>query len=293
MASRPEAHCIVARVVWQFKDPVTSNLVLIGNWPAAVPSLSPDLATKSVRGVLSLIEKSEMEERATALQKVYHGQPYARQDGVVYCHIRTRRCVAAHHSRLAALPDAINPSMVFRDRPELAELLERSTVWIDRSLKHGNVLVHCQKGQKRSPTIVLAWLITKGFGASDAINLISRGYTNSREYSVTDPGRSWGERYRKERPLWVEVRCSGHSYTQKRDHLHASQRLGEWARSWRSLQAAWVAKHGKLLQSWDVLHRAAVRPAAAEPEAKRAKSEDKDKEKEKGSAEAQPSQVKT
>lgn len=74
--------------MWQFKDPVTSNLVLIGNWPAAVPSLSPDLATKSVRGVLSLIEKSEMEERATALQKVYHGQPYARQDGVVYCHIR-------------------------------------------------------------------------------------------------------------------------------------------------------------------------------------------------------------
>lgn len=103
-----------------------------------------------------------------------------------------------------AMPDAINPSMVFRDRPELSDLFERTSAWIDKSLQRGNVLVHCQKGQKRSPTIVLAWLITRGYGTQEAINLISRSYTSS-SYSVTEPSKSWGGKYRVERPLWVEV----------------------------------------------------------------------------------------
>lgn len=160
--------------------------------------------------------------------------------------------------------------MVLRDRPELAELFERSTVFLDRALAHGSVLVHCQKGQKRSPTVVLAWLVTRGVGTPEAINLISRRYT-SREFTALDPSRSWGERYRKERPLWIEVRrACNRSVTR-------AQRLNDWARHWQSLQKQWTLKHAKLLEAWNALYRA--RPAADEPAAKKPKAESKDGEK--------------
>lgn len=175
----------------------------------------------------------------------------------------------------------MNPALVFEERPDLAGLLERTSLWIDKALQRGNVLVHCQKGQKRSPTIVLSWLVTQRFGVQEAINHISRSYTSS-SYSVTDPRKSWGGRYAEERPLWIKVCLT--AALPKASHVSVSsfgpranevQLLSEWAGKWRTNQETWRAAHAKLLQAWEVLHRGIERapaPAAAEqPDAKRAK----------------------
>lgn len=62
---------------------------MIGNWPAAVPALCPDLTSKSVKTVLSLMEKSEMDDHAPQLAEIYKGKPYVRHEGIVYSHIGT------------------------------------------------------------------------------------------------------------------------------------------------------------------------------------------------------------
>lgn len=73
------------------------------------------------------------------------------------------------------------------------------------------MLVHCERGQRRSPTLVLAFLISRGKTTDEAIGRINRGYIGTScllsEFSFSDPllgEEDWARSYRKVRGAWIK-----------------------------------------------------------------------------------------
>ena len=67
--------------------------------------------------------------------------------------------------------------------------------FIDDSLQYGNVLLHCEQGQFRSPTLLVAWLVSRGFTVDKAIQTINTEYAG---------GPEWADIYKKNRAKWVK-----------------------------------------------------------------------------------------
>jgi len=110
------------------------------------------------------------------------------------------------------IPDLQGPDLLHQYNEFL---FEEATSFLDECLKIGNVIVHCKEvtsfslfwtntfylanllsfsllqGQKRSPTIFLAWMVTRGYSVEDAISAIGDGYQ--------DPNFDWREKYEKTR----------------------------------------------------------------------------------------------
>ncbi len=57
------------------------------------------------------------------------------------------------------------------------------------------MLVHCHKGEKRSPTILLAWMGTRGIRLMDAIETLDEQYRGK---------EGWAAVYKKTRKDWIE-----------------------------------------------------------------------------------------
>ncbi len=85
-----------------------------------MPQRSPAIKENRIKAVLTLMETAEVAESA-GLDKIYSGNLFALQEGVVYQHLRTR----SHRGELSpapepaprtALPDTINPAIALADR---------------------------------------------------------------------------------------------------------------------------------------------------------------------------------
>ncbi len=82
------------------------------------------------------------------------------------------------------IPDVENPSLIEYKSEKTNELnefekeyygaieiLTKSSIYINERLKYGSVLVHCEKGRRRSPTIIIAWLVSNGFKTNQALKV--------------------------------------------------------------------------------------------------------------------------
>ena len=68
-------------------------------------------------------------------------------------------------------------------------LLPETTSFINAGLQHGNVLVHCELGKRRSPTMVAAYLATQRMTVDEAIGTL---------------GYKWSDALAAQRPLWMQ-----------------------------------------------------------------------------------------
>lgn len=110
---------------------------------------------------------------------------------------------------LINIPDYSDPSILDETNPYL---FEEVTCYIDTALLKGNVLIHCRRGERRSPTLLMAWMLTRGLNLNDSIDKINSEYKGR-------PG--WGESYRKARPLWMK-------------------KLNKWKSKYKILQKEWI-----------------------------------------------------
>jgi predicted protein tyrosine phosphatase len=117
---------------------------------------------------------------------------------------------------LVDIMDVADPSVL--DDP-LAVLCE-SFAFIEEALSRGlTILVHCELGQRRSPTCLIAWLAAKhGLSVDAAIDKIGAQYSG------------WKEKYLKSRADWIAVIKQ---FAARRDPL---------VRKWRADNAASVAR---------------------------------------------------
>lgn len=90
-------------------------------------------------------------------------------------------------------------------------------------MRLGNVLVHCEKGQRRSPTVFLAWLCLHKISLVDAIDEIAINYEGDED---------WGESYKRHRSLWI------------------NGPLDKWQSKSKSICKKWIDSHRGIVKSW-------------------------------------------
>eukprot|EP01105_Mastigella_eilhardi_P018451 TRINITY_DN4273_c0_g1_i3.p1 TRINITY_DN4273_c0_g1~~TRINITY_DN4273_c0_g1_i3.p1 ORF type:complete len:450 (-),score=143.62 TRINITY_DN4273_c0_g1_i3:46-1395(-) len=193
-------------------DRQTSRILYLTNSAAVTPRNLSGLRERNVRAVLSVMEIDEQHP----LRSVYHGKPYCVRSGIVYHNI--------------AMPDVTNP----KNLPEgMAEtLLPEATEFIDFALsQHGNCVVHCELGKRRSPTIFTAWLTTRRMTVDQAVGTINSGYVT---------GADWLDSFRKQRMNWIQF-------------------LRPWSVKWKAQREAWVTEHTAECSLWRTLFEQADR----------------------------------
>ncbi len=195
------ASALPDRALFSYVDPVTGHSVFLGNCVGATPG-SATLRLHDIGCVLTLIDFGEGETEALRdevrrLRELYSSG---------------RRTVELTGSQLwyhlIPMPDVLSPE---RLPPGTKQVLEEATCFLDAALAKGNVLVHCQRGEKRSPTVMLAWMATRGVAVTEAIELLDKGYRGR-------PG--WGDVYRRTRKEWIAE-------------------LRDWSKRWKERQKAW------------------------------------------------------
>jgi hypothetical protein len=125
--------------------------------------------------------------------------------------------VMYHH---ISIPDVAFPGILKEWDAE--DFFERCSTFISERLAHGNVYVHCEKGQRRSPTAVMAWMVTQGLSSEDALSTVGKDYQND---------DSWQQGYAATRPKWVEE-------------------LKKWAATWNARSNAWRTKNTETVKLW-------------------------------------------
>jgi hypothetical protein len=125
--------------------------------------------------------------------------------------------IVYHHINL---PDLADPSMLAENGVE--HVLEESTLFLDLALRVTNVLVHCQFGQRRSPSVLISWMMTKGFTLKQCLRAI-----NSEYRACTN----WAEGYCRRRRLWLT-------------------KLVNWRKNYREFQRAWFEANRATVKTW-------------------------------------------
>jgi len=175
-------------LLYSYTDPTSGNKLFLGQLPTALPN-SQTIQENDIKSVLSVIDLDDNDPQIksnrnkTILRGVYYnnlpiaGSKTSLFQGILYHHIN--------------LSDFANPDLVFDKHYSLPHLFAESISFIDSVLNTGNVLIHCERGQYRSPTVLVAWLISRGKSTNDAINIIGEDY------------EGWSDKFRKNRPLWI------------------------------------------------------------------------------------------
>eukprot|EP01124_Arcella_intermedia_P016823 TRINITY_DN23425_c0_g1_i1.p1 TRINITY_DN23425_c0_g1~~TRINITY_DN23425_c0_g1_i1.p1 ORF type:complete len:286 (+),score=84.72 TRINITY_DN23425_c0_g1_i1:126-860(+) len=207
--------------------------IYVGPCTVAVPDASI-LQKHSVKFVLSVLEleMSSPDPYKKSLANLY-------QIGPQYKDSLKHKDVLYHHINL---PDYANPSLVeslphpdkkksknFNVNYSLPHLFGETLNFIEFALERGNLLIHCERGQYRSPTIFIAWLISQGMNTSKAIQVIGEEYYYE----------GWIETYKKNRPLWVEkLRNLEKKHKLIKDYWRKkhAQRYEEWIALWEENQ---------------------------------------------------------
>ena len=191
------------------KDKVTGNKVFLSNHVGALPN-SKTIKENEIRFVVSLLnfwegsKQEGEEEELSELRRLYYGEGGERK--------RVVESVGGVIYHLVDIADYYDPSLVEKRHPEL---FEEACCFIDAGLRKGNVLVHCNRGERRSPTVLIAWMGTRGIGVMESIGMIDR------EYCGEDEG--WGRNFKKTRALWMK-------------------KLKQWKKEWRVREKKWVEK---------------------------------------------------
>lgn len=123
---------------------------------AVLPSATT-ISTYKVKSVLSAVDLhphgNNCNKDLDALQSIYQldevdtipPSSTVSHEGVVYHHLN--------------MPDLQKPALL--KQYKVPHALEEACAFLDIAIARGNTLVHCERGQFRSPTLILAWLITK------------------------------------------------------------------------------------------------------------------------------------
>jgi len=175
-------------VLFSYQDKITGNTLFLGQVQTALP-YSLTIMEHQIKSVLSVIDiesdpKKERNKTKMALRNVYY--PPDKQS---YYRTILHQDILYHHINL---PDFANPDLVFDKHYSIPHLFGESISFINSAIEKGNVLVHCERGQYRSPTVYIAWLINRGMNTSEAISLIGEGY------------EGWADKYWKNRPLYID-----------------------------------------------------------------------------------------
>merc|ERR1719378_1095506 len=64
---------------------------------------------------------------------------------------------------------------------ELEDIIEKSFSFMDEAVRIGKLLVHCNLGQNRSPTLVIAWLMKRNESLNESIKSLYYAYAFVKE----------------------------------------------------------------------------------------------------------------
>ena len=190
--------------------------LVLGTYASARPG-SLAMRDESIQSVLSLVHfDTEILPPAdgnglNSFKRIFFPngryQALVRHQGVVYYHIN--------------VPDLADPAQLTHFG--CSDFLPRSVLFLEFALRAGNALVHCEKGQRRSPTIFLAWLMYHGSSLLRSMELIASEYEGDED---------WGESYKRHRPLWIDGP------------------LDQWQEHFPTMCRRWIGEHKSLLRQW-------------------------------------------
>lgn len=146
--------------------------------------LQPELLDASYGAMTSLFSPDNKEDEVIYRQGL-DTIVRCKSNGVVYYNLN--------------IADVTNPSILSRPKPPAPELtaydvFSRAVAFIETWLPRGNLLVHCEQGRRRSPTAIVAFLVTQGMRTHRAIQHIGASYLGEQD---------WAEGYKKSREMWI------------------------------------------------------------------------------------------
>lgn len=226
--------------------PALAPGVVLTNCAGAVPP-SPVFSEAHAGAVLSLLsaedsghnncgededEENEEEGSEPAFATAYPHMAEEEQRLLAHAYSCGRAREAARGGvayHLVALRDVTRPQMLPAAQVEAA--VAEATCFIDaaHAALARPVAVHCYLGRRRSPTVVLAWMLTKGATVNAAIAQIGA------QHAVA----GWADEYRRQRAAWVDW-------------------LVHWKMTWRVVQDRWRRDHAATLRRWDALFADAI-----------------------------------
>lgn len=171
----------------------------MSNIQAALPG-SQILRDKRIKAVISVIQPDELDPSFKAMKQLYAP---SNADETIYHDGLDTIVLSKDHGVLfynVYMADISNPQILSNPKPPLpavsANDLFLRIVWFMRHwlAKGDNVLVHCEKGQRRSPTMILAFLISQGLRTHQALELLGSNYIGD---------SSWADGYKKSRQMWI------------------------------------------------------------------------------------------
>lgn len=90
-------------------------------------------------------------------------------------HIKaTLNCSYHHYDPSDVLNDYIEIDMYDSEGQNIMQYFDKAHAFIDKNIKKGNVLVHCAAGISRSVTLVISYLMKKGYSYVDALTLVQK-----------------------------------------------------------------------------------------------------------------------
>lgn len=171
----------------------------LSNIQAALPG-SQVLRDKRIKAVISIIQPDELDPSFKAMAQLYAP---TNADETIYQEGLDTIVLSKDHGVLfynVYMADISNPQILTKPKPPLpavtANDLFLRIVWFIRHWlsKGDNVLVHCEKGQRRSPTMILAFLISQGLRTHQALELLGSNYVGD---------STWADGYKKSRQMWI------------------------------------------------------------------------------------------
>jgi hypothetical protein len=212
-----------AKMLFELEQPGTGRLLLSNVEPILK---GPDsLSEQGIVGVFTILDSDEIDS-LESLKEIY-GEDQAERfetlhSGVLDLVVKDKRTGIVFYNLKIA--DVSNPATLSKPRqkedgtsiPALRpeEVFSRAVIFTEERLKHGivsdvvsksgAVLVHCKQGRRRSPTAILAILISRGMRVHKALQLLGADYQGE-----TD----WLAGYKRHRAQWISSLSSFESKT--------------------------------------------------------------------------------
>ncbi|KAL6056394.1 coiled-coil domain-containing glutamate-rich protein 1 [Balamuthia mandrillaris] len=257
-----------AKLLFSFKDKQTGHTLFLSNYALAVPG-SPYLSRYQIKAVLSVMDFEDEElpddegnnnpnhekDETFALGQIFFGQQQQRMRTRSSSHNKQQQ--QRRHTTVVNrvlyhninIPDLQDPHLLGEYGAHC--VMEEGTCFLHDMLRDcgGNVLVHCKEGQRRSPTMFLAWMVTRGMRLSEAIDTLGKGY-----HDPVD-GYDWKSRYVRTRGPWIE---------------YLKQHWGK-ANAWKRHQLKWRVENKAKVTLWRRLVEGGVLRLPFEVQQERAK----------------------